>query len=407
MVSGAYQSSLLRFVVGQYRSGVDRHRKALGRVNSTVRLSAELGTAVVVLPVYIAARASVAAGRRLSAALRGRSLPKLSVRARQLLNFSGFDSLADEVASDVSPDELLVQAVPVLARPMFQMLVAAGHCLSTSQVAELSSASASIERKTLSSLDGMSNETTGSLLVRWVKQCRMAAKRLLNFEEVALTTSGRLVAAKPQQITGVASDIETRSLLLILDYKMAWYGLSPAQQQRLKHKISVVMGSGALARTKQLMPWTDKSKWLAMAKTLIRRLGLRRHNSQKLLPVSSQSSAMKWFQRLSMPALIQPGSGALVVRHSESESPSSSLVLSQTVSISSTTRVALKATAKNRDRSNKGSWETIEADVISTTYIEHPLEKVLKWVDRILLWIEDRWQWLKQTLVSRIEAIFH
>jgi hypothetical protein len=37
--------------------------------------------------------------------------------------------------------------------------------------------------------------------------------------------------------------------------------------------------------------------------------------------------------------------------------------------------------------------------VIAFDYIEHPLEKLLKWVDRICLWVEDRWQTFKGWLL--------
>jgi len=48
----------------------------------------------------------------------------------------------------------------------------------------------------------------------------------------------------------------------------------------------------------------------------------------------------------------------------------------------------------------------IEVDVISSTYVEHPLEKLLNWVDQGLLWIERRWEnfgeWLQ--CLRRIDA---
>ena len=36
--------------------------------------------------------------------------------------------------------------------------------------------------------------------------------------------------------------------------------------------------------------------------------------------------------------------------------------------------------------------KTLEAHVNFTRYIEHPLETILRWVDRILTWLEQQWQ---------------
>ncbi|MGB7488156.1 MAG: hypothetical protein WA901_18330, partial [Phormidesmis sp.] len=36
--------------------------------------------------------------------------------------------------------------------------------------------------------------------------------------------------------------------------------------------------------------------------------------------------------------------------------------------------------------------QALEANVISVDYVEHPLETLLKWIDKILLWVEKRWQ---------------
>ncbi|MEL7523967.1 MAG: hypothetical protein AAGJ80_20500, partial [Cyanobacteria bacterium J06553_1] len=44
------------------------------------------------------------------------------------------------------------------------------------------------------------------------------------------------------------------------------------------------------------------------------------------------------------------------------------------------------------------STDYIEADVITVEYIEHPLEKVLKWLDRLLLWLESRWRALQNLI---------
>ncbi|MEL7052328.1 MAG: hypothetical protein AAGM45_11155, partial [Cyanobacteria bacterium J06588_5] len=61
-------------------------------------------------------------------------------------------------------------------------------------------------------------------------------------------------------------------------------------------------------------------------------------------------------------------------------------------------RFSLKADVHSLTLSRQGGgggasvcWE---ADVVSVNYIEHPLEKLLKWIDRIFLWLEKLWQTL-------------
>lgn len=50
----------------------------------------------------------------------------------------------------------------------------------------------------------------------------------------------------------------------------------------------------------------------------------------------------------------------------------------------------------NRQLSSNDPY-AFETNVNGVSYIEHPLEKVLRWIDRILTWCERRWQkWLKQ-----------
>ena len=33
-----------------------------------------------------------------------------------------------------------------------------------------------------------------------------------------------------------------------------------------------------------------------------------------------------------------------------------------------------------------------EANVKDVNYLEHPLERILRWIDRVLTWCEHRWQ---------------
>ncbi len=172
--------------------------------------------------------------------------------------------------------------------------------------------------------------------MRWVCRGRAAAKRLVSFDREILSVGlqvelgfGQGKFSSPAQITGVASDLKTRSLLLVLDYSAVWNGLSADQQLRLQHQITAFLSRGSIR-----------------------------------LPFKAKDS-------IAVYKLAEPVSTPLFL----------------------TKLLCSEKSDRQRVR------DVIEADVVSITYVEHPLEKTLKWVDRILLWIEKQWQ--------RIRAVLH
>ncbi len=73
-MSSPYQSNILRFLVGQYRAGVDRHRRAVMITRSTVALGVEVGSVLAMTPVYAAVRMSQSVGRKLRQSVMNRRL---------------------------------------------------------------------------------------------------------------------------------------------------------------------------------------------------------------------------------------------------------------------------------------------------------------------------------------------
>lgn len=51
---------------------------------------------------------------------------------------------------------------------------------------------------------------------------------------------------------------------------------------------------------------------------------------------------------------------------------------------------------QHRYRLTSNSTDAFEANVNDVSYLEHPLERVLRWLDRILTWCERRWQKLRK-----------
>ena len=347
MVFNPYQSNLLRFVVGQYRRGVDRHRSAFGQAHSGVRLSAELGAALFVLPVYAIARTSVLAGRKLRQAVSQQRFNLLTPQARKLLNLSGSEP----------------------TQPIFQTLVAVGACLSPAQIRALSEPSSVIP-------DG--SEQSKFRLVRWVDKWRTAARQLLRFDRKILSVGleaelcfGGGDLSSLAQITGVASDLKTRSLLLVLDHRAVWNGLSADQQLRLQHQIVAFLNRGFIGLASR--PREPKISSLA--------------NSSSIPPEG------------------EPGLKCLAIQKSEATSLSASGDFKTAVELARLVSTSTLSTQFMGDEKSdhKPVQGVIEADVVSVTYVEHPLEKMLKWVDRILLWIEKKWRWFNHW----IGAVLH
>ena len=398
MISDSYQSSVLRFVVGHYRRGVNRHRDAVSRANTRVKVSAEVGTALIGLPIYMTARAAVIAGRKLRQALDKKQLPTLSAQARKVLNFSGFEDLEDAVTDPDTTDTLAVDVVNSQlkqrsARPIFQTLVAVGNCLSLRQL-ELISDPEALPASDLPNAEPGGRLTVGERLKGLVGRWRASASRLLSFETVVSggLRTGESELAVARKVTGVASDLKSRSLVLVLDYQMAWKGLSVLQQSRLRRKMSMFLGD----RSNVFLPRTLQVGLSA----LVSRLGLQfklasvAHTPAELTAVKSSNIVVSSQPTLDRFAIQLSKVGSLVTQSVTGE-PLTVTGFSAPMAVSAS--VPSKLFSSDRNDSKR---KTIEADVISTTYVEHPLEKLLKWVDRVLLWVEKQWRWIKQ-LVAR------
>ena len=400
MVSDSYQSSVLRFVVGHYRRGANRHRDAISRANTRVRVSAEVGTALIGLPIYMTARAAVIAGRKLRQVLDKQQLPTISAQARKVLNFSGFEGLEDAVTNSDATGTLAVdvansQLKQRSARPIFQTLVAVGNCLSSRQLKLLSDPEV-LPASDLPNADSGGGLTVGDRLKGLISQWRTSASRLLNFETAVsggLRTGGAELAVA-RKVTGVASDLESRSLVLVLDYQTAWQGLSVFQQSRLRRKISTFLGD----RSNASLPRTLRAGLSAIAS----RVGIR----PKLAGVALASAELATVKSSSIVTSSQPTPDRFAIQISKVGSLVNRSVTNEPLTVTGfSAPIAVSASVPSKLRlgnRNDDKRKTIEADVIATTYVEHPLEKLLKWVDRVLLWVEKQWRWIRQIVARKI-----
>lgn len=326
MTSGPYQSNLLRFVLGQYRQGMSRHRRAVRQARST----ASLGAALTLLPVYAVVYASQRIARQLGQAVTTGRWFGMAAKTAELLDFSDFDqafalkSSATEGSNSTKLSRIALEsnglAESLTEYPMVQALLAVGKCLSPAQVKLLS---------------GMTAASSRQLAVQsFSRALQQRAASLFNRRR-------RADLQASQRITGIASDLKTRSLVLILGQTTVWKGLSAVQQGQLQSQIALFLereGAQPADSFAATQPLGSLSGRLAPV------LDLLTHDLAQAL--THRKSAI----------VAAPAARTVAV-----EIPSGDLSY------------------------------CLEADVIAVDYIEHPLEKLLKWVDQILLWLE---KWL-------------
>jgi hypothetical protein len=300
-----------------------------------------------------------------------------------------------------------------------QALLAVGNCLSQAQVKLL--------------LDMTTAPPSGQLAVPSLG--RSLQQRATSLFGKHSKNKGRAEITASQRITGIASDLQTRSLVLILGHTTIWHGLSVMQQGQLQSQIAQFLGCETLSReiSEQTPPVTA-----AFMTQPLKSLG-----ANLLQPLRSIASWVKarlltgWPQRRqtlirTLPAAVEnllpdQNLAAVVAGIAQSKQVSQKLVA---VEVSAarpdivntdlvTTKVPDLAQRVRKivtaPAARSGAMEVcrsdafdgldadyLEADVLAVDYIEHPLEKLLKWVDRVLLWFEqwlDRWlgKWFKRS----------
>lgn len=328
MASGPYQSNLFRFVIGQYRQGLERHRQAVRGARATVTLGAAL-------PVYALLSICQLAGRKLRQYGLSSRLFGSQAGVANLLDFSDFDQhlVPQEMRNALVVD---CETCAAAERGMAQMLMMVGACLDPLQV------------KMLLTVRSATNDPA----------------------------AGR--------ITGIASDLETRSLVLVKGHTLVWSGLSAAQQTELQAQ----MGQCAIARP-------TRSFWVEVLRVLM--WLQRRYRSKATAALPSQLTGLPPASP-ELSALPRGMAKYQKIIRPELKMPSRVIAASSSSSRSLAGRSALGLATETESDGDHLLY--LDADAVATGYVEHPLEKLLKWVDRLLLWVEKQYRavrlWLSQ-----------
>lgn len=360
--------------MGRFRQGRDRHRQAVLKARSVAVAGAVLGVALASTPVYAVVRASRRVGQTLRRSLAA-GFSGIRIDARNLLNFSDFaDTLAD--SSSLRESSLGIKSKRIKLKgiksnleaesPIIKTLLAVGACLSPKQVWQLH-------------WMGVSQQVQG-----WLRRWGAA-----NQAENLLVRD---------RITGVASDLTTRSLVLVRDHATTWPGLSAAQQSQLQTKITLLLAEEQTANqtitatTAETAGAIDGVKALTYSHFLLLPLRFFWVEVLRMISQWQRSYGDKDFARLRS-GFVQISD---VSMSSQSALNGDCQRQRKTVSLAPPKRInralpQISVTLK----------DCVEASAVAIGYVEHPLEIVLKWVDRCLLWLEDRWRSLKQWLTHK------
>ncbi|MEO1593370.1 MAG: hypothetical protein AAFU71_19060 [Cyanobacteria bacterium J06632_22] len=346
--SRPYQSRLLRLVLSQFQQGMERQRQLWQHAKSALLRGAQ----ATLYPIYVLMRTVRATGQQIGSAPQNllhrfrRPQPATSTAAGQSTTAPpSLTSAPVQPSNLLPPDQYIIQA------------------LTTARQWQLPVPSGALE----------------AALPRWLRH-----------------------RPKPSpKVRGIAMDIQSRSLQLIDEYNCPLNILTDAQSKDLQHIISEGLDKADLTALHPPLPRSQpKPSSLQAANTA----SLRRLQPKVLL-------------RLPFVGALFPA-GTAAINQAPSETTTSETTTPQPTSLTvDATRLPAAAihTSKlqqpaspqqpsQNSRLNGHRAKRITASsawdvpIIESVYIEHPLEKLLRWLDQSLSWIESHitrlWAWI-------------
>lgn len=433
MVSGPYQSKLLRLALGQYRKGLERHRRAVRQTKASVVTGAVVGGAWALAPIQGVMRISDGISGRLTGRFKQR-----------LKRFAKVDWIGQLIPSGLE-DGLAVGRLEEEA--IAQLFSSVSDCLSAQQIAELPVAnwpmpflgqlpeplpSQISEQPPGRVAPGKSSLSLFPFLARvlrtvpstgWLSGLGHLLGRLSKHRSHHVT----------EQITGVASDLENRHLVLVLNLTVVWDGLSDVQQQLIGSKIEALVGeAGAMPAIEDDhygVVGVSRSVLSAVAGIATVPTAHSTHGVRSVSGIDGLAQSVRSFWvdvlwavvrlRQRRQRLLSPGDsvltgqkrvwqglldffrqGSVLIRFFQASSVYKRVREQALFEGWRWGEWSLPPTKQNLRLNPAGCDNTgsIEAEVISVRYVEHPLERVLNWVDKALFWLERQWQYLMDWL---------
>ncbi|MEM8614723.1 MAG: hypothetical protein AAGF93_22135 [Cyanobacteria bacterium P01_H01_bin.105] len=383
--SRPYKSKLLRFVLQQWQQGLERQDQAWRQLQST----ATWGAQVAVFPLYAIIRAVKRAGFALGSSSNTpapQSTPEISTQTKSNVTDieHSFTAILTHTQQLLSPEQTSQLAI----RPKSGLIHKVKSLLSgvIGQIQKQLPAALQVPPRSAALIKtqrGSHSLTTDS---------RTASKDLVKSGHSRLQQRVSSTDLGPLGST-LASAIETRQLVLVTANNQIFDIFTTEQQSDIKDYISRVMyayqQSRTIAprRTRRLSAKTI----LAIGAVFIAALPMEfRKAWSQITPYRPEPSLPPIATNGAQPnsRVFYPATGIV---HTETSARTGA---SMRTGHGRTGQLPGKA---SRRRLSSKAPDAFEANINDVKYLEHPLERVLRLIDRVLTWCEHRWQqWLER-----------
>ncbi|MEO0397237.1 MAG: hypothetical protein AAF243_14805 [Cyanobacteria bacterium P01_A01_bin.137] len=369
--SRPYQSKVLKFVLQQWQQGIERQDRAWRQLQS----ASVWGAQVAIFPIYAVMRAV----KRASFALDSGSSTQQNQPAEPITaakgNVTDIDhsltailSHTQQLLSSEQATQLTVTPKRSLVRKVQSLLSTIVRQIWQQPIANLPSA------RHATAITKSRRRAVGITTAHQIQQQSESLTTARSAGIYRKVTSGLI----HNGIT-LASSLDTHQLVLVSSGNEIFDIFTAEQQADLKHYISCVMN--AYWQSRSITPQQPKQlsvkTILAIGTVFI-----------AALPMEFKKA---WSQ-------ITPAPSGPSLPPLTSEPQPRSRVFYPHSSTSDTIKAHVRRLPNkpiNPRRLTSNAPDAFEANVNDIKYLEHPLEGILRWIDRVLTWCENRWQrWL-------------
>lgn len=363
--SRPYQSKVLRFVLRQWQQGLERQDKAWRQLQST----AVWGAQVAIFPIYAIMRSV----KRASFTLSGGKATALNPPIEPIIAAKGnVTDLNHSLTAILSHTQQLLS--PEQAG---QLITAPKNNIFRKTQSLLSNTINQIEQRLPTSLQVFKRSGTILKTQRGHLTAHQQARRGNLSPTAASNSMGHRESSDLlQNGTTLASSLKTQKLVLVNPSNETFDIFTAEQQTDLKHYINCVMTAYRQSRTitrRQTKQLSVKTV-LAIGAVFL-----------KSLPGEFSKA---WLQ-------IAPGpqqTPILPTFTSHGPQPRTRVFYPHTNAVKAR---RLPARGSTRQLASHAP-DAFEASINDSSYLEHPLEKILRLIDRVLTWCEHRWQqWIE------------
>ncbi|NEQ54511.1 MAG: hypothetical protein F6K11_30995 [Leptolyngbya sp. SIO3F4] len=367
--SRPYQSKVLRFVLRQWQQGVERQNQAWRQLQSTTVWGAQ----VAIFPIYAIMRAV----KRARFTLGG------STTARQDRSTTPISNTKIQVTNiDHSLTAILSHTQKLLdSEQTAQLIVTPKNSIIHKPKSLLFTVIEQVEKRLPISLQIFRQSTaiTKNQRGQLISHHKTQQGGLTTIDFVGMNPRGS--TSLLQNGTTLASSLQTRHLILVNPSNETFDIFTPKQQQDLKHYINCVMTAYRQSRTITHRPTKQLSvkAVLVISGVFLQALPGELKKAWTQITLSPQSE-------LTLPP----------INRNNDPRPLARIFYPQTKENTVKVRQLPNNIRQNIPRLSSNAPDAFEANVNDTSYLQHPLERILRWIDRILTWCEHRWQeWLE------------